>query len=200
MNRLDMMEYFDGVFNEFGYLGFNLNQSAFLTFYKPLICWTPDKATVLRSPDRFFQMHLVMGAFPMAPFPGNDHSIRPDPEVERYYLDYGQMFNALRGRTWVLLPNVLEVQDNKALANVFAVGNALVVPVVMGMEDSARVYLRQCDHLLRTSTVSVSIWSPGDEGPVTRRCEVHDNELDLAVPLKRGCAFLILKPVANVER
>lgn len=194
MNRLDMMEYFDGVFNEFGYLGFNLNQSAFLTFFKPLICWTPDKATVLKSPDQFFQRHLVMGAFPMAPFPGNDHSILPDPEVEKYYLDYGPMFNALKGRRWVLLPNVVDVEEGKALANLFTAGNTVVIPVVMGKEDSVTVRVRRCDQLVAGRRVLLETWYPGEKKPVASEREVVGGEIVLTVPLKRECAFVILKP------
>ena len=197
MNRLDMMEYFDGVFNEFGYLGFNLNQSAFLTFYKPLICWTPDKATVLKSPDRFFQSHLVMGAFPMAPFPGNDHSIPPDPEVERYYLDYGRMFTALNGRTWVLTPGVIDIQDDIAVANLFAVGNTFVVPVVMGKDEKATVHIRKCGQLFHAGTVMVEMWYPGSANAMTKACKVERDELELTVPLKRDCAFLVIRPAGG---
>jgi hypothetical protein len=200
MNRLDMMEYFDGVFNEFGYLGFNLNQSAFLTFYKPLICWTPDRATVMNSPDRFFQRHLIMGAFPMAPFSGNDHSIRPDPEVERYYLDYGPMFNALRGRSWVLIPGVIEVQDNTALANLFAVGNTFVVPVVMCEAESATVHIRKCGQLLPAGKVVVETWYPGEKRVTPREYKVERDELILSVPMKRECAFLVLEPLPNADQ
>ncbi len=192
MNRLDLMEWIDGVYNEFGQIGYNLNLSAFLTLYKPLICWTPDKATVMNSPDEFFQRHLLMGAFPTAPYPGNDHTIEPDTEVERYYLDYGPMFTLMHGRSWVLLPAVTEVLRGRALCNIFQAGRRILVPVVMGSSDTVTVSVRHCGVLGLASTIVTETWYPGQEKPVTGRATVRGDELELSVPLKRGCAFLVL--------
>jgi hypothetical protein len=193
MNRLDLMEWIDGVYNEFGHIGYNLNLSAFLTFYKPLICWTPDRGTVMKSPDEFFQRHLLMGAFPTAPYPGNDHTIGPDPEVERFYLDYGPMFRLLHGRSWVLLPSVAEAGGGKALCNVFRTGTTVLVPVVMGSADSVNVHIRHCAALGLFSAVQEEIWYPGKAAPLIRRVSVAADELKLNVPLDRGCAFLVLR-------
>jgi hypothetical protein len=192
MNRLDLMEWIDGVYNEFGQIGHDLNLSAFLTLYKPLICWTPDRETVMKSPDAFFQRHLLMGAFPTAPFPGNDHTIEPDPEVESLYLDYGPMFTLLHGRSWVLIPGVAEVAHERALCNVFRTGKRVLVPVVMGAADTVAVRLRHCGDLGLFSSLQVETWHPGEEKPVTGRVIVSGDELNLNVPLERGCAFLVL--------
>ena len=192
MNRLDLMEWIDGVYNEFGQIGDNLNLSAFLTLYKPLICWTPDKGSVMKSPDEFFQRHLLMGAFPTAPYPGNDHTIEPDPEVERFYLDYGPMFTRMHGRSWVLLAGVADVVRGGALCNIFTSGKRVLVPVVMGTTDSAAVRIRKCGQMGLFSTVTVEAWYPGEEKPVTVRAAVRGDELNLSVPLRRGCAFLVL--------
>jgi hypothetical protein len=193
MNRLDLMEWIDGVYNEFGHIGYDLNLSAFLTLYKPLICWTPDRETVMRSPDEFFQRHLLMGAFPTAPYPGNDHTIGPDPEVERFYLDYGPMFRLLHGRSWVLLPSVGEAGGGRALCNVFRTGATVLVPVVMGSSDSVTVRIRHCGALGLFSAVQEEIWYPGKDKPVIRRATVAADELNLSTPLERGCAFLVLR-------
>ncbi|HTY59484.1 MAG TPA: hypothetical protein VMF59_11740 [Bacteroidota bacterium] len=192
MNRLDLMEWIDGVYNEFGQIGDNLNLSAFLTMYKPLICWTPDKGTVMKSPDEFFQRHLLMGAFPTAPYPGNDHTIEPDPEVERFYLDYGPMFTRMHGRSWVLLPRVVEVVRGGALCNIFTSERRVLVPLVMGTTDSAGVRIRQCARMGLFSGAKLETWYPGEEQPVTGSVTVRGDELDLSVPLRRGCAFLVL--------
>jgi hypothetical protein len=191
MNRLELMEWMDGVYNEFGQIGHDLNLSSFLTFYKPLICWTPDRETVMKSPDAFFQRHLLMGAFPTAPYPGNDHTIGPDPDVERRYLDYGPMFNLMHGRSWVLIPGVAEVAGGKALCNVFRTGTRILVPVVMGTSDTVTVRLRHCGELGLTASLRVETWYPGKERPVTGRVAVTGDELKLSVPLERGCAFLV---------
>jgi len=192
VNRLDLMEHIDGVYNEFGHIGSDLNLSSFLTLYKPLICWTPDRETVMKSPDAYFQRHLLMGAFPTAPYPGNDHTIEPDPEVEHLYLDYGAMFTQMRGRSWVLLPDVAEVPGNKALCNVFRSGMRVLIPVVMGRGDTVAVRVRHCGELGLSSSLRVEAWYPGRESPVTRSVTVRDDELALDVPLERGCAFLVI--------
>jgi hypothetical protein len=191
MNRLDLMEWIDGVYNEFGQIGHDLNLSAFLTPDKPLICWTPDKGTVLKSPDEFFQRHLLMGAFPTAPYPGNDHTIEPDPEVERYYLDYGHMFTMMHGRSWVLMPNVAEVAREGALCNMFRGGKRILVPVVMGTADTVTLRLRHCGELGLFPSLQVETWYPGKDKPVKGRATVQGDELIMNVPLERGCAFLV---------
>jgi hypothetical protein len=196
MNRMELMEQIDGVYNEFGQIGHNLDLSAFLCLYKPLLCWTPDKQTVLAAPDAYFQHHLLMGAFPTAPFPGNDHTIQPDPEVEQHYLAYGPMFRLLRRREWILLPNVISVQNNSALCNVFVKGkNQLMIPVMMGTTDSATVILRHCKRLLGRSTVSIEVWYPGENRPMHTSLEVHDDSLTLPVQLRRGCAFIVIAAI-----
>jgi hypothetical protein len=191
MNRLDLMEWIDGVYNEFGHIGHNLNLSAFLTPYKPLICWTPDKETVLKSPDAFFQRHLLMGAFPTAPYPGNDHTIGPDPDVERLYLEYGPMFSMMHGRSWVLMSGIADVAEGRALCNVFMTGTRVIVPVVMGTADSVTVHLGHCAELGLPSQMRVETWYPGEDTPVTRRVAAAADGLNLVVRLKRGCAFLV---------
>jgi hypothetical protein len=195
MNRLELMEHFDGVYNEFGHIGYNVNVSAFLCLFKPLLCWTPDKKTVMLSPDEFFQHHLLMGAFPTAPFPGNDHTLLPDPEVDRLYLEYGKMFTLLRGRKWVLLPFVIDIDKGSALCNVFRKGDTeLVVPVMLGTGDSVRVHLRHCKQLLGVTSVSVETWYPGETQPLRATMRVSDDELTLPLRLRRGCAFVTVTP------
>ena len=54
------------------------------------------------DPDAYFQRNLYMGAFVTVPFPGNDHTITPDAAIEKYYLDYGMLLNALKGREWLV--------------------------------------------------------------------------------------------------
>jgi hypothetical protein len=191
MNRLDLMEWIDGVYNEFGHIGHNLNLSSFLTPFKPLICWTPDKETVMKSPDAFFQRHLLMGAFPTAPYPGNDHTLGPDPEVERRYLEYGPMFSMMHGRSWILISGIADVAEGKALCNVFRTGTRVIVPVVMGTADSVTVRLRHCGETGLRSQLRMETWYPGEDTPLTAQVAVAADGLNLNVRLKRGCAFLV---------
>jgi hypothetical protein len=149
----------------------------------------------MKSPDEYFQHHLLMGAFPTAPFPGNDHTILPDPEVERYYRDYGQMFTLLHGRRWVLLPFVVGVDKGTALCNVFTTrDNGLLIPVMMGTGDSVRVTLRHCTHLLGPPSVIVETWYPGERQPVRATMRVSDDTLTLTLRLRHGCAFVRVIP------
>ena len=145
----------------------------------------------MKSPDEFFQRHLLMGAFPTAPYPGNDHTIEPDPEVERYYLDYGHMFNLMHGRSWVLMPNVAAVARKSALCNVFRAGKRILVPLVMGTADTVTLRLRHCGELGLLPSLQVETWYPGKDKPVTGRAFVPGDELIMNVPLERGCAFLV---------
>ncbi len=47
--------------------------------------------------DAFFGQHLLMGVFPMAPMPLNDHSIQPGNDtIDGFYQDHAALFGAMR--------------------------------------------------------------------------------------------------------
>jgi len=98
--RIDVGGIFDGGFSE----GAALNAVAWLGLRRPSILWTYSLDN--HSPqalDTFFQQHITMRVFPMAPMPANDHSINPgSPLVQQAYKDYAPLFQALRGVEWVL--------------------------------------------------------------------------------------------------
>ena len=98
--RIDLGGIFDGGFSE----GAALNAVAWLGLRRPTTLWTYSLDGQSEAAlDAFFQQHAVMRAFPMAPMPGNDHSINPgDPVVQQAYFDYAPVFRALRGAEWVL--------------------------------------------------------------------------------------------------
>jgi len=166
--------------------------AAFLTLDKPLICWTPDSATVMKSPDEYFQRHLLMGAFPTAPFPGNDHTIGPNVAVERYYLDYGMMFTLMHGKRWVLTPGVVDVPGGEALCNIFACPGRVIIPVVLGRGDTAHVRVTHLRDLGFFSPPTAEVWFPGAAAPLDATVYVSRDRLDITVPLRRGCAFVVL--------
>ena len=97
------------------------------------------------EPDAYFQRHLYLGGYPTAPYPGNNHCIKPgNARAEKYYLDYGPLLDAMRGKKWVLLPHVIEVADQKARANLFSVPGGYVMPVIFGgKEKSVEVTLNR---------------------------------------------------------
>ena len=192
MCRLEMMKWIDGVYSEFGHIGHDLNMAAFLTFDKPLICWTPDRETVLKAPDHYFQRHLMMGAYPTAPFPGNDHTIGPDPDAERYYMDYGRMFTLMHGRRWVLIPGVVSIPGGEALCNLFTCPGRVIIPVVLGRSDTAHLRVKHLGRLGITAKTAAELWYPGADAPVKSPASVTGDELSMTVPLRRGCAFVVL--------
>ena len=97
--RLGEMRSFDGTFSE----GAALNAVAWTGLRNPTILWTYSLAPDTAVLNDFFQQHLLMNVYPMAPMPLNDHSIQPgDPVVEQAYLDYGPLFDAMHGARWLL--------------------------------------------------------------------------------------------------
>ena len=75
--RLDLNRAFDGTFSE----GAALNSVAFTGLRQPTILWTYSLGDNVSALDEYFQQHLLMDVYPMAPMPKNDHSINPGSEV-----------------------------------------------------------------------------------------------------------------------
>ncbi len=179
IRRLDIMGEVDGVYDEFGDDGGNLNGSAFLCLRKPLICWTASEDRLKPDPDAYLQQRLYMGAFPTAPLAGNDHTLVPSAWVDPYYLAYGPLFHAIEGRKWVLKPGLVSVQGAKA--NLFSVPGGYVVPIVFGgKKGEARLTLS----LPRIA--KVYSLCPGE----TAWHRLAGKDGVYSVPLKRGCAVV----------
>ncbi len=191
--RVDLLRHADGIFDEFTNYESPLNTTSFLTLKKPFLGWTPSVGD-LRSdgPDNFFQKYLYMGAFPMCPFPGNDHSIRPDEWGDQQYLDYGPLMRLLQGRQWILEKNPVRVTSADAKANVFQTPEGYVVPIVFAQNSTAHIAL---GILKQGGTWSVEAWYPGNEIPEklsdiqNRTGEVPEIE----IPMSRGCAMLHIR-------
>jgi hypothetical protein len=191
--RLEMMRQVDGIYDEHGHFGFNLNTSSFLALHKPLICWTPDEKPLGDDPDEYFQRHLYMGAFPMVPFPENDHSVLPNEANEKFYLDYGAMFNALRARTWILTPGVIEVVEGKVKANIFETPSQFVVIAGLGGEEkSAKVKVRGVEG-------PAKILLPGETVETPLESTKEDDAVIFEISLKRGCGMLLLEKTKKSE-
>ena len=186
--RLDCYRDVDGFFTE-GYCKQALDGTGLLAIRKPTVMWTGGPKELQPDPDAFFQGHLYMGVYPMVPFPSNDHSINPDPAAEKYYLDYGPLLDAMRGKTWVLQPHCVEVVEGKAKANLFAVPGGYVAPVVYGGKSpSVVVKLRNIPGL--SAKTRCQVWLPGADKPQSVEASFSNGELSATVPLKRGCAML----------
>ena len=198
LKRLDLMREVDGIYDEIGYFGFNLNQSSFLGVHKPVIAWTAELLQLRPDPDEFFQRHLFMGAFPMVPYPENDHSIVSDAWAERFYMDYGPLLDELRGRKWVLEPHVISVEHSAAKANIFQSPKGYVVPVTFGGEAaSVKVVLRGSPVVAAPQEYKIEILHPGaGEWNVLKSLGKTPAGLIMTVPLRRGCAMVRLTRVA----
>jgi hypothetical protein len=124
----------------------------------------------------------------MAPFPGNDHSIRPDEWTDTQYLDYGPLFSLLQGKKWILEPHCIEIAEGPARANLFKVAGGYVIPVVFGQETKeVIVNVRNIDGL---EHVSCEALYPGSEKMAALKSETASGSLRIHVPLVRGCAMV----------
>ncbi|MFA5816683.1 MAG: alpha-L-fucosidase, partial [Bacteroidales bacterium] len=192
VKRIDLLKNTDGIFDEFTYAGAPLNTTALMCINKPALGWTSDSSNIHKEgSDAFFQKYLYMGVYPMAPFPGNDHSILPDDWTDRQYLDYGPLMAAMRGKKWVLEPHCLEVKDGAAKANLFEVPGGYVVPVVFGTSGST-VSLR-IRNIPGLSAVRCEALYPGIDSPFVMESSFTLGILEIKVPLIRGCAMVKIR-------
>ncbi len=178
--RLDVTAPLDGLYSEFGDQPTVINGLSLLALDKPLLCWTTDGD---RLDDPFFQRHLYLGAWPTAPYPSNNHCITPSPERDRWYFDYGPLFDLQRGRRWVLEPGCVTVSDGKA--NLFTLPDGWLAPVVMSQAKSVTVRLHG-----PSARVAWRAYYPGQATGVAVEAERDGEATVLTVPIQRGCAVL----------
>jgi len=189
VKRIDLLKNTEGIFDEFTYAGAPLNTTAFMCISKPALGWTSDSSNIHKEgPDAFFQKYLYMGVYPMAPFPGNDHSILPDDWTDRQYLDYGPLLAAMRGKKWVLASHCLKVENGAAKVNLFEVPAGYVVPVMFGKSGS-KVTL-EIRNIHGLSEAKCEALYPGSEKATSLESTLKNGVLKIKVPLVRGCAMV----------
>ena len=192
--RIDYLKHVDGLFDEFtyGFGGVHLNLMAFLCINKPALGWTDKASTVKKEGgDTFFQKYLYLGVFPMCPFPGNDHSIRPDPEVDQIYLDYSPLMRQMQNRKWVLEPHAVSVENNLAKVNIFKIPDGYSIPVVYGENNRVRVKIANIEGLSKQTICEA--YYPGKETPSELKMTKSGNVWYVDVPLEKGCTMLKLR-------
>ena len=190
LNRLELMKEIDGIYNEFGQVGFNLNMSAFMALAKPFLAWTATVEDLRPDPDAYLQHHLYMGAYPTAPFPENDHTIAPDPWAEKQYLDYGPLFSLLKGKQWVLTPHAVSVTDNIAKANMFHTDAGFVIPVIMSRANTVQI---SCRSLNGKRIKECFACFPGTAERSAITPVAGENAITLSVPVQRRCALVVIR-------
>jgi hypothetical protein len=189
VKRLDLLRHVDGIYCEFGQNGQALNATGLLSVRRPAIGWTDEEKTVRADPDAFFQRHLYMGVYPMAPYPSNNHSLNPSPWVDQQYLDYGPLLDAMRGKKWVLRPHCIEVRGAAAKANLFEVPGGHVIPVTFaGNARSVEVVLRGMDGF--SDKTMIEALHPGVDKPISVAVRRDGTTVVLKTPLHRGCAVV----------
>ena len=138
--RMDLLESADGTFSEFAII----NGVAWAGIMHPSILWTYDLSNRTDAElDDYFQQHLLMSVYPSAPAPGNDHMIATfldgySEQIERHYVDYGPLFDAMNGARWFLEtdePAVVVWDGGKEevlrSVNTFKIGDDEVIVMVM---------------------------------------------------------------------
>ncbi len=159
---------------------------------------------------------MLMGAYPTAPYPRNNHCIIPDMtwddlyfsptcpllerdtghkliSTEKYYLAYGPLLDAMRGKKWVLAPHCVEVAGDTAKANLFQVPTGFALPVAFGgTAEYADVMIRNIPAL---DAIKFSVLHPGDDtaAPLTTILSRSNAGVSVRVPLVRGCAMVVLQ-------
>lgn len=192
VKRLEQLKLVDGIFDEFTYAGSPLNTVGLLGIKKPVLGWIGDENQFKPDPDKAMQKYLYMGVFPMAPFPANDHSLRPSEWIDQLYLDYGPLLKQLKGKKWVLEPHAIEVIDEAAKANMFKTFEGYAIPVVFAKNlNNVQVALRKS--VLAYKSFNITVLLPGNENEIQVKSRVEKDRLIIDSPVNRGCSMIVLR-------
>jgi hypothetical protein len=200
VKRIEQMRHADGIIDEFTYGGCALNTSALLCLRKPALGWTASEEQIHAGPpDHYYQRHLYMGVYPMAPFPGNDHSLEPSPFADRIACDYGPLFNLLRGKKWVLLPDLVSLDDPTAKWNLFETRQGLLLIIAFAEKTAVRVKINDAGRIGLGTASAATVYHPAD-GLLPQPAEIIsiNKDLEIHAPLNRGCAALLFPPAAGM--
>ena len=216
--RIDTLNQVDGLFDEMAHWGGSLNGTALLAVAKPAIGWVLSKDILedlarqrgesgepvagwvfgkdspREDADAFLQKFLYLGVFPMAPFPQNDHSILPSERAESIFMGYGPLFEAMRGKQWVLLPHAVSVKADVAKVNLFRVPGGYVIPVMLGgSATNANVTITGIPPIPAGTNLRCELLYPGDTDWKSCEFTQGSSSISLEVPLHRGCAMVRLE-------
>jgi len=142
VSRADYLQSYDGTYSE----GQAVNAVGLLGLVSTSILWTytaDECCSSQKRADNYFQIHLYMGVYPMAPFPENDHSIDPGTPQLGYYVQYGPLFAAITGHEWVFIEHAVSSMDAKVNAFYIPFSAEYVFPVVLiqGSEPTISVVI-----------------------------------------------------------
>ena len=212
--RIDEFRAFDGSFSE----GAALNSVAFTGLRAPTILWTYALSEERAVLDAYFQQHLLMNVYPMAPMPKNDHSIVPgDPNgaVELAYREYAPLFDAMHGARWLLTAHPAKIvgantSSSLGILNVLTLPTTssnttklprLVVPIMLSAQAAVTLVLNLGPAITTlgwsaVTNVSLSARypnasvSPADVSLGAAK-SIGSGLWQATVPLQRGCAMVM---------
>jgi hypothetical protein len=191
-SRLDLLRQVDGIYTEFGQDGRSLNACALMGLRKPVLAWSYNETLHQPDPDSFFQRHLLLGVYPTAPYPWNNHCINPEKSADQEFSDYGPLLDAVRGKKWVLTPHCVEIVNHAAKANLFRVTNGWVAPVTFGSTNTSVTLKIGLVPGLKAG-VRCQALHPGETKPSPIPAVWKHGGLEVQVPLQRGCAMVSIK-------
>lgn len=190
--RIDMMNRADGIMQEINE-GQVLNCNAIMCINKPFSAWMHERQMVGKSNEErevWFQNYLYLGIWPMAPFPDNDHSLRPDPEIEKVYFDYTPLFKTLYGKEWVLESHALR-KNKEAMINLFKTDLGYVIPVVYARKGKERVLVEIKKEYVEGRTIKIIL--PGSDVPLSSDYTMAGDYAQINVPVSRRCAMVVCR-------
>lgn len=182
MRRIDVLRHSDGFYAEQSGTGIH-HMLAFAGLRKPVVIWNSPAQN-----HTAFQEGLYLGFHHSVPFPKADHNTNPNASLENWFLNYGPLYNAMRGRKWLLLPDIIEVTSTNALANIFEVDSGFVIPVVFG--GSATSATVKLGALPISQLHSVEVLHPGGAAATPITPTPQGDGMVLTVPLVTGCAMV----------
>ncbi len=190
-SRLDLLRQVDGLYSEQGNEGRPLNACALMGLDKPVLAWSYNETLHQPDPDSFFQRHLLLGVYPTAPYPWNNHCMTPAPAADQAFSDYGPLLDAMRGKKWVLAPHCVKTTTTGVKVNLFEVPGGYALPVTFGgKHEFADIVVRNLPGLV---AVHCAARHPGNETAASLAPIFKDGALTLHVPLQRGCAMVLLR-------
>lgn len=196
ITRLDYAQYFDGIFDEFADTGDKINFTSLLALKKPIVGWIHSEDVIKQNPDLIIQKFLYLGVYPMAPYPEANHSLEASAWADSVYADYGLMFQALKGKEWILKANVVSVENSHAKVNIFKTHDGIIVPVMMGGDSNeVTVNLHSINGFFPKQRYACYVVHPGSKKWTKVKFNRKSDKLTLKVPLIRGSAMLLFKAI-----
>ena len=180
--RIETLRQADGIYVEWS-LDSYFNYSALQGVRKPVMMWTANEKELN---DAYFQRCLYLGIFPTAPYPNNNHCLRPSVLADKMFLDYGPLMDLMRGKKWVLTAHC--VRSNTGKVNLFEVPDGYVMPVTFA--GNAVTAIVRVANIPGLKSTRCEVLHPGIEKPVPLTAQFKNGSLELTVPLVRGCAMV----------